>query len=242
VTDELKVRNISFFCSAQDLGLPFEENYLDNGKVPSGSSGVLIFVSDEFESSSVSYLNDLMTEQANALAKSISCTLLDSPGIIRLVSCQVVEELSNRLPTPDDVIREIVSFKRPVFSLALHKTRFTFTGFSNKDFVVRFSFSLFISHQSMRSDIIVSVRSNGVIFLFVQRYLTKLVHRMGGSVMQDTDSTTTHLVAKKALGPKYKYCKVFNVPVLKKEWIEDLWEASKNGNQSQVKVNTSFKT
>ncbi|CAG0913857.1 unnamed protein product [Notodromas monacha] len=184
------------------LDLPVVENLLVEGKLPPDSSGVLLFVTSEWESCAVSYLGDLMIEQSNAIQGGNCTKLLEHPGVVRLVSLGVIASLAET-SSRDEILKEVMSFKRPVMSLALLRARFAFTGFTSKDYV---------------------------------RYLTKLVHRMGGSVMQDTDSTTTHLVAKKACGMKYAYCKIYNVPVMKKAWIEDLWEAGKMGNEKSVEV------
>ena len=55
---------------------------------------------------------------------------------------------------------------------------------------------------------------------------------MGGSVVRRPDRFTTHLIANMALGPKYEYCSLFGIPLLKPGYIEHLWE---NRDNPQVK-------
>lgn len=59
---------------------------------------------------------------------------------------------------------------------------------------------------------------------FLQFSLKLLIHHMGGRVRKETNSETTHLVAKICKGEKYSYAMLFNVPVVSETWLYDAWE------------------
>ncbi|CAG0898364.1 unnamed protein product [Cyprideis torosa] len=70
------------------------------------------------------------------------------------------------------------------------------------------------------------------------QHLYRSVQNMGGSVMQSPNHTTTHLVARKAAGEKYIYCGLFDIPRLKKDFIQTLWDRR---DEEELKVTPEMK-
>lgn len=57
--------------------------------------------------------------------------------------------------------------------------------------------------------------------------LGELVHHMGGSIRKDMTPSVTHLVANSTSGQKYRYAVGLGKPILKQEWVCQLWERRK---------------
>lgn len=50
-----------------------------------------------------------------------------------------------------------------------------------------------------------------------------LIRSMGGSVRQEPNRETTHLIAATTQGPKYEYASTFLVPVMSADWVWACW-------------------
>jgi hypothetical protein len=54
--------------------------------------------------------------------------------------------------------------------------------------------------------------------------MESLVDELGGSFVSDFSRICTHLIAKSATGPKVEYAFEWDVPIVKYEWIQQVYK------------------
>jgi hypothetical protein len=54
--------------------------------------------------------------------------------------------------------------------------------------------------------------------------LENLVTELGGTFVPDFSRICTHLIAKSAVGPKVKYAFEWDIPIVKLEWIQQVYK------------------
>lgn len=56
--------------------------------------------------------------------------------------------------------------------------------------------------------------------------LERQIHELGGTFVLDFSRICTHLIAKVAVGPKVEYAFEWDIPVVKYEWMQQMYKVN----------------